>query len=105
MCPFYNTVAHTKFLRLTCFFRYLVGANTITDQIVFVFGPVSTAVSEVVCVRRSGLLDAIPPNTKIIADGGFRGLEKVAIPYPWREVKSETDIERRVGKKNCITGV
>ena len=50
----------------------------------FLFGPVSAAV---------------PPNTKIIADGGFRGLEKVAIPYPWGEVKCETDIERRVEKK------
>ena len=94
----------TKLPRLTCVFRYIVGANTKTDQIVFVFGPVSGAVSNVVCVRRSGLLDALPPNTKIIADGGFRGLKTVAISYPWKEVKSETDTERRV-KTNCITGV
>ena len=53
---------------LSPFCRYLVGANTVTDAIVFVYGPCPASASEVVMVRRSGILEAIPRDSKMIAD-------------------------------------
>ena len=60
------------------FCRYLVGANTVTDAIVFVYGPCPALASEVVMVRRSGILEAILRDSKLIAYAGFRGFDAIA---------------------------
>ena len=84
---------------MSSFCRYLVGANTVTDAIVFVYGPCPALASEVVMVRRSGILEAILRDSKLIADGGFRGFDAIAIPYRWGEVRADKDLESRVHKR------
>ena len=73
-----------------------------TDAIVFVYGPCPASASEVVMVQRSGILEAIPRDSKMIADGGFRGFDAIAILYRWGEVRdSELTKISRVGFTNA----
>ena len=53
-----------------------------SEQLVFVFGPCPAAAHEMEMVRTSGLLQLLPPNGKVVADGGFRG--EAAIVHPFR---------------------
>ena len=43
-------------------------------------------------VQRSGILEAIPRDSKMIADGGFRGFDAIAILYRWGEVRADKDL-------------
>ena len=97
VCSF-NWLDLTQFLAapMSPFCRSLVGANTVTDTIVFVYGPCPASASEVVMVQRSGILEAIPRDSKMIADGGFRGFDTIAILYRWGEVRADKDLESRV---------
>ena len=50
-------------------------------------------------VQRSGILKAIPRDSKTIADGGFRGFDAVTILYRWGEVRADKDLESRAHKR------
>ena len=68
------------FTKLTI--RYLAVVELNSEQLVFVFGPCPAAAHEMEMVRTSGLLQLLPPNGKVVADGGFRG--EAAIVHPFR---------------------
>ena len=58
-----------------------MAVSTVTDRIIFVYGPCTGATHEMVMTKASGLLRAIPPGFRILADGGFCGDGAIIVPY------------------------
>ena len=70
----YNKKTTTKY-------RYLVAVDTVTNQVIFVYGPCAGSTAEIEMVRSSDLLNLLPQGARIIADGGFRGEEQIVTPF------------------------
>ena len=71
-----------------------------SEQLVFVFGPCPAAAHEMEMVRTSGLLQLLPPNGKVVADGGFRG--EAAIVHPFRAAEPGPRGAQRTNKTNRV---
>ena len=56
---------------------------------VFVYGAFLASTAEIAMVRHSVLLKSLPSGCKVIADGGFRGEEKIITPYHREDVDSD----------------
>ena len=85
----------------TCYYRYICGVDTPYECVTYVYGPCPAATFEVIMVRMSGLLEAIPKGCawvprcsccicflcfiftghKVIADGDFRGEPAIIVPF------------------------
>ena len=60
--------------------------DVFTERIIWVHGPCAGASSEVELVRLSGLEQLLPQNKRILADGGFKGLNFILVPHRRQEL-------------------
>ena len=60
--------------------------DVFTERIIWVHGPCAGASSEDELVRLSGLGQLLPQNKRILADGGFKGLNFILVPHRRQEL-------------------